>query len=194
MNFHTSSTEITVRILVCRFEHEVLALNESCSRCTSSCVGIIWSSGQRWLDLRRFTKKTLKEFGYAKPKEMNESLNDSANQLIEGIKTELFGSAENVLYVYDQKFSIHVLNIVWNLAGGYKFDANDESLQRNKECVNRADFVFGHSNLYNMFPFLKTWFPKKMKHKEHVAIHNEIHDFTKVINSFHFNMLKCIFV
>lgn len=112
---------------------------------------------------------------------MDVSLNDSANQLVDYIKTELLDSPDNSFFVVAKKFSVHVLNIVWNLAGGYKFDPNDKDLLRNMECVEKVDRVFGHSNLYNMFPFLKTWFPKQVNYAEHLKIHNEIHEFTEVI-------------
>lgn len=112
---------------------------------------------------------------------MDESLNDSANQLVDSIKTELLDSSDGFFSVYHQKFSIHVLNIVWNMMGGYKFDPNDKDLKRNMECVDKVDQVFGHSNLNSMFPFLKTWCPKLSHHKEHLKIHEEIHEFTEVM-------------
>lgn len=146
-----------------------------CSR-----IGIIWGHGQNWIDVRRFTKKILKEFGYGKIKIMDQSLNDSANQLVESIKIDLLDSSDGTFFVDAKKFSVHVLNVVWNLAGGYKFNPNDENLKRNMECVDKVDRVFGYSNPYNMFPFLKTWFPKQMQHAEHIKIHNEIHEFTEV--------------
>lgn len=143
-------------------------------------IGIIWGYDQKWMDVKRFTKKVLKEFGYGKAKVMDESLNDSANQLVDYIKTEILDSPDNIFRVDAKKFSVHVLNIVWNLVGGYKFDPNDKDLLRNMECVDKADQVFGHSNLYTVFPFLKTWFPKQVGYEEHLKIHNEIHDFTDV--------------
>ncbi len=111
---------------------------------------------------------------------MDKSLNDSANQLVDYIKTELLDSPENIFFVDAKKFSVHVLNIVWNLAGGYKFDPNDKDLLKNMECVEKVDQVFGHSNLYTMFPFLKTWFPKQVEYEEHLKIHSDIHAFTEV--------------
>lgn len=112
---------------------------------------------------------------------MDQSLNDSANQLVDGIKTELLDSSDGLFYVDSKKFAVHVLNVVWSLAGGYKFDPNDKNLKRNMECVDKVDQIFGHSNPYNMFPFLKTWFPKQMGLAEHLKIHKEIHEFTDVI-------------
>lgn len=132
------------------------------------------------MDVRRFTKKILKEFGYSKSTTMDESLNDSANQLVDYIKTEISHSSDNVFHVNPKKFSVHVLNIVWNLAGGYKFDVNDAELVKNMECVEKVDRVFGHSNLYTVFPFLKNWFPKQVNYDEHLQIHNDIHEFTDV--------------
>lgn len=139
-------------------------------------LGIIWGSGQKWVDVRRYTKKILNEFGYSKVKIMDESLNDSANQLVDCIKTELLDSSDNTVFIDHHMFSVHVLNIIWNLAGGYKFNPNDPDLLRNMECVDKFSSVLGHKNPYNLFPFLKTWLPS---YAEHLKIHNEIHEFTE---------------
>lgn len=130
--------------------------------------------------MRRYTKKIFKEFGYAKSQPMDLSLNDSANQLVDCIKTDLLNSPGNRFFVSPKKFAVHVLNVVWNISGGYKFDPTDENLLRNMECVDKVDHIFGHSNIHNMLPFLKTWFPKQMHYAEDLKIHNEIHEFTEV--------------
>lgn len=82
------------------------------------------------MDVRRYTKKILNEFGYSKVKIMDESLNDSANQLVDCIKTELLDSSDSTVSIDHHMFSVHVLNIIWNLAGGYKFNPNDPDLLR----------------------------------------------------------------
>lgn len=178
LNFHTYPIETTEKISV-RSPINFL-LDPAMSNRNFSQIGIIWCHGQNWIDVRRFTKKILKEFGYGKVKIMDRSLNDSANQLVGSIKIDLLDSSDGTFFVDAKKFSVHVLNVLWNLAGGYKFDPNDENLKQNMECVDKVDQIFGHSNPYNMFPFLKTWFPKRMRHAEHITIHNEIHEFTEV--------------
>jgi len=144
-------------------------------------LGIIWSNGQNWIDVRKFTKKILKEFGYGKVKIMDQSLADSANQLVDDIKTELLDSSDGTFAVDTKKFSIHVLNVVWNLVGSYKFETSDKLLKRNMKCVDKALEIYGNENLYNLFPFLRTWFPKQVRHAEHLKIHEEIHDFSKFL-------------
>lgn len=151
-----------------------------------SSIGILWSHGETWVSVRTFTKKILKEFGYGKLKIMDASLLDSANHLVDGIKTELLDSRDGILSIESQKFSIHVVNVLWNLLGGYKFDSNDELVKKNMECVNKVVGIIGHGNPYNLFPFLKVWFPKRVHYPEHLKIHSEIHEFTKVTK------LKCV--
>ncbi|KAJ6644313.1 Farnesoate epoxidase [Pseudolycoriella hygida] len=142
---------------------------------------IIWSHGKTWIDVRSYAKKILKEFGYGKVKIMGQSLLDSANQLVDGIKMELLDSTDGFFSVESHKFSIHVMNVLWSLVGGYKFDSNDILLKRNMECVDKAFDIIGHRNLYNMFPFLKNWFPKQVNYPQHLELHREIHDFTKIL-------------
>lgn len=133
------------------------------------------------MEVRKFTKKILKEFGYGKVKVMDQSLADSANKLVDDIKTELLDSTDATYAVENEKFSVHVLNIVWNLVGGYKFDSNDKLLKKNMKVVDKAVEVYGNTNIYNMFPFLRDWFPNQVRYPDHLKIHKEIHDFSKVI-------------
>ncbi|KAG4075367.1 hypothetical protein HA402_003158 [Bradysia odoriphaga] len=112
---------------------------------------------------------------------MDVSLVDSASQLIDGIKIELLDSIDGVFIVESHKFSIHVVNVLWNLIGGYKFNPNDELIKRNMECAHKIIDVLSHRNPYNVLPFLKSWFPNYVHHPEHLKLHKEIHDFTKVL-------------
>lgn len=152
-------------------------------------IGIIFAHGQEWVEIRAFTKKTLKEFGYGKIKLMDQSLAESAAQVIDGIKSELLDSIDETFTVEPGKFAVHVLNIIWNLVGGYKFDPNDKLLRRNMKCMDKIVNVMGNDNLYNVFPFLRTWFPNQVNHPEHLEIHAEIHEFSKVINGY---LVLCI--
>jgi len=112
---------------------------------------------------------------------MDQSLTDSANQLVDDIKTELLDSADGTFAMETDKFAVHVLNVLWYLVGGYKFDPNDKRLKRNMKCVDKALEIYGSENPYNLFPFLKTWFPSLVRYAEHLKIHNEIHGFTKFL-------------
>lgn len=112
---------------------------------------------------------------------MDQSLADSANQLVDCIKMELLDSVNGSYAVETKKFSFHILNIVWKMVGGYTFDPSDQLLLRNMKCVDKATEVYGNANPYNVFPFLKDWFPKQMHYTDHLKTHEEIHDFSKVI-------------
>lgn len=154
--------------------------NEIFTSIPTRLLGIIWGRGQKWMEVRTFTKKVLKEFGYGKVKVMDQSLADSAIQLVDDIKTELLDSSDGFFAVETQKFSLHVLNVVWNLVGNYKFDSNDQLLKTNMKCVNKATEIYGNDNPYNVFPFLKTWLPNQVRYPDHLKIHAEIHGFSKV--------------
>ncbi len=112
---------------------------------------------------------------------MDQSLIESGNQLVDTIKTDLLDSIDGTYTVRPKKFAVHVLNVVWNLVGGYKFDPYDKLLKKNMECVEKAVLIYGAENPYNMYPFLKDWFPSLVKYPEHLKIIEEIHDFSKVV-------------
>ncbi|XP_037042570.1 cytochrome P450 2J6-like [Bradysia coprophila] len=144
-------------------------------------LGIFFGVGRNWLDVRIFTKKIMRKFGYGNVKIMDQSLIDSANQLIDSIKTLLLDNNDGTFAVKTSIFSVHVLNVLWTTVGGYKFDPNDELLIRNMNCLDKAAHVYGNQNLYNVFPFLKSWFPSLVNYPEHLKIHEEIHGFTKFL-------------
>lgn len=122
----------------------------------------------------------MREFGYGKVKIMDKALIDGANQLIDSVKTMLLDTNDGILTVKTSIFSVHVLNVLWTTIGGYQFDPNDETFVRNMHCLDKAVQVYGNKNLYNVFPFLRKWFPKLVDYPEHLKIHEEIHGFTKV--------------
>ncbi|XP_037052143.1 farnesoate epoxidase-like [Bradysia coprophila] len=170
--------------------HEIFKLNETNhsrykmpfveDRNYGKNLGIIFGTGQSWTEMRQFTKKAMREYGYGKVKMMH-SLIESANELVDVIKTGLLDSNDSTLTVKTSTFSVHVLNIVWAMFGGYKFDPNDERLKRNMKCVDKAVQIYGNQNSYNAFPFMKTWFPKLVNYPEHLKIHEEIHGFSKFL-------------
>ncbi|KAJ6646619.1 Cytochrome P450 2J4 [Pseudolycoriella hygida] len=143
-------------------------------------LGIIFSHGQKWVEVRAFTKKTLKQFGFGKFK-MDQSFTNAANQLVDAIKSEMLDSHDRTFAVKNSKFAIHVLNVLWGIVGGYKFDLNDENLRRNMECVDEILKIIGNENPYTVFPFLKTWFPNQVNYPEHLKIHDEVHGFTEFL-------------
>lgn len=149
----------------------------------SLIAGIVFAYGQTWVDMRSYTKKLLREYGYGKVKIIEKSLNESANQLVNVIKSGLLDSTDGTLAVKTSTFSIHVLNIVWDMVGGYRFEPTYEPLTKAIKCLDRAVEVYGTGNIYNMLPFLRTWFPKLVNHPEHLKIHDEIHAFAKVESS-----------
>lgn len=143
-------------------------------------LGIVFSGEQNWVKIRQFTKKAMREYGYGKAK-MADSLIESADQLVDVLRTSLLDSIDGTLAIKTSTFAVHVLNIVWAMVGGYKFDPNDELLRRNMICVYKATEIYGNRNAYNVFPFLKTWFPKLVNYSEHLKIHEEIHGFSKFL-------------
>lgn len=157
----------------------IIVTTNLCDNYNKLFAGIVFSGEQNWVKIRQFTKKAMREYGYGKAK-MADSLIESADQLLDVLRTDLLDSTDGTLSIKTSTFAVHVLNIVWSMVGGYKFDPNDELMRRNMTCVYKATEIYGNSNVYNVFPFLKTWFPKLVNYTEHLKIHEEIHGFSKV--------------
>ncbi|CAG7836820.1 unnamed protein product [Allacma fusca] len=84
--------------------------------------GLLLSEGRPWQEQRRFTLKTLRDFGFGK-KSMEALIMEEVNELINGFKKEV-----GKPIVTQNRFNIAVLNGLWLLLTGNKFSHDDPRL------------------------------------------------------------------
>ena len=94
--------------------------------------GIIQTEGSHWSAQRRFSLKTLKDFGFGK-----QSLETTVNHEIDLI-TDTFLAHEDEDYLLSQDFSVPIINILWQLIAGYRFTKENDHGLRVVENVNEA--------------------------------------------------------
>ncbi|CAG00183.1 unnamed protein product [Tetraodon nigroviridis] len=119
--------------------------------------GILFTNGNQWREMRRFTLGTLKDFGMGK-RIMEEKIVEECQYLIEEFeqhKGEAFDGAQVISYAAS--------NIISTLMYGKRFDYKDPNLQA---MISRDQEIIYHTGspsiqMYNIFPwlgpFLKTW-------------------------------------
>ena len=92
--------------------------------------GIIFNSGSDWRELRRFTLRTLRDFGFGKKGsegivlEECVSMNEAIDKMI---------AASNGVIDVDKLFNKAAMNVVWNVTAAERFDYEDENM---KELYN----------------------------------------------------------
>ncbi|XP_050446362.1 methyl farnesoate epoxidase-like [Cataglyphis hispanica] len=120
--------------------------------------GIIFTDGDIWRDQKRFVLRTLKEFGFGKMAMEDIILNDavSLTNTIESLaKLGPIANLHNIT-------SIPILNTLWTLVAGSRFDLDKEN-PKLREIISVVNDLFRNTNvtggILNHLPFLRHIMP-----------------------------------
>jgi hypothetical protein len=127
-------------------------------------VGVVFTDGEFWREQRRFTMRQLREMGFGKTS-VEYQMTDEIRDLIDEIKKQ---GRSNDDFIVDFKgiFVVSVVNILWAIVGGERFQRDDARFKRLLEDIDlffrvgnpvRANFpvpVF----LLRLFPGLRSYF------------------------------------
>ncbi|XP_053314610.1 cytochrome P450 2C14-like [Spea bombifrons] len=122
---------------------------------TSKGYGLIFSHGENWKVMRRFTLSTLRDFGMGK-KLLEGKINDESNSLVEVFRSYKGKPFENTMII-----NAAVANIIVSILLGHRFDYKDPTFLRLMGLINEnvrfiaSPFVL----LFNAFPSLMRWLP-----------------------------------
>lgn len=167
----------------CIFSFDILTL------LNATAIGIIFSSGRVWKDLRRFTIRNLRDFGFGKTNSMEIVQQEELNEFIKYLKTKI-GPSGSEIFPVKGLFNLPVLNIVWNLIMSERFSYDDPKLnhyvQLNEEFFMSQNFV---SSWSLFFPFLRDWFPERSGRNAVLRSVDGLQDFLKV----NFNHIYIVF-
>ncbi|EFX83962.1 hypothetical protein DAPPUDRAFT_47355 [Daphnia pulex] len=127
-------------------------------------LGVVFTDGEFWREQRRFTMRQLREMGFGKTS-VEYQMTDEIRDLIDEIKKQ---GRSNDDFIVDFKgiFVVSVVNILWAIVGGERFQRDDARFKRLLEDIDlffrvgnpvRANFpvpVF----LLRLFPGLRSYF------------------------------------
>ncbi|CAH1235119.1 unnamed protein product [Diabrotica balteata] len=113
-------------------------------------LGIVFSDGQFWQNQRKFSIQHLRNFGFGR-REMEEKIHEETRALIEHFKKN---DAEPVFM--HNAFDISVLNALWAMMAGQRFETDDERLRKLLQIIHDAFRLVDISGgLLNQMPFLR---------------------------------------
>ena len=133
--------------------------------------GIATSSGDNWKEQRRFTLKHLKDFGLGK-KSMEILIMDEVKELSETWKSELRSSYDDELPINWATFNMSILNALWGIVSGKRFNLNNENEIEMFRIMNELVAIIGAISINTIlcfvlpFPF-RTWVGNYRKMKNH---------------------------
>ena len=113
--------------------------------------GIVFTEGGGWTKQRRFGLKTLKDLGFGR-RSIEEIVDREIDEII-----DKFCSYNGQDFLLGSDFSIPVINVLWQLVAGHRFDEN-HSQDRN--------IIKGIDMLFETFIFLTTtplWITKILR-------------------------------
>jgi methyl farnesoate epoxidase/farnesoate epoxidase len=121
-------------------------------------LGVLMISGDVWKEMRRFSIRTLRDFGFGKQKSMESSIQEELGVLTECLLQEM--AAGDGIVKMKQFFTVFVLNNLWSMITGVRFSHEDAKLRDllvliDKEIKSNAiGSVGGPMYLYSAFPIL----------------------------------------
>ncbi|XP_069775653.1 cytochrome P450 2K1-like isoform X2 [Narcine bancroftii] len=113
--------------------------------------GVVWSNGEAWKQMRRFTLTTLREFGMGK-KSIEEKIIKEAGFLVEKIK-----SYKGQPFDTDIITNFATANIICSIVFGDRFDYEDKTFLNIGHLVHESFRLLGSPmvQVYNAYPWLR---------------------------------------
>ncbi|CAL8148197.1 unnamed protein product [Orchesella dallaii] len=145
-------------------------------------LGLIFASRKElWVEMRRFTERTLRHFGFGKSNTMQSVIEAETTDLVKEFN-ETIKNHGGIMKIRT-KFVLSLLNTLWCMVAGQRYPHDDPTLiklmDRNFEMTKSRSFI-------DPFHFLlpkriKDMFPSISKEDVRLRVYKECHDFTKIL-------------
>ena len=130
--------------------------------------GIIFTENKKWSVQRRFSLKTLKDFGFGK-----QSLEEAMNLEIECLIEQLKQHEED--YQMTTDFNIPIINILWQLAASTRFTEED---YEGIELVEKVNYLFSKGLRNAVLPmWVNKMFPNITGYRERINVFDAQKDY-----------------
>nr|QYV43140.1 methyl farnesoate epoxidase / farnesoate epoxidase [Colaphellus bowringi] len=143
-------------------------------------LGIVFSDGPLWKNQRKFSLQHFRNFGFGR-KEMEEKIHEETKTLI-----EIFEETASEPILMHKAFDISVLNALWAMMAGERFEINDERLKKLLEIIHDAFRIVDISGgVLNQMPFLRHIAPNASGYNQIKNILERMWDFLEETISEH---------
>lgn len=119
---------------------------------------MLWSNGDTWKELRRFTLRTLRDFGFGKQKGQEVVMEEEFEELMTRLNSRIREEGNTI--PMSQFFTVSVLNILWSMVAGSRFSHDDHRLQSFVETMGPVmRLISTGGNIFMAYPFLRHILP-----------------------------------
>ena len=112
--------------------------------------GVVFSSGKTWDEQRKFVLKKLSEFGVGKSR-LEGTITEQVELLIKVLRKD---SSKGAVHL-GQRFSVSIINSIWNIVTGSQFDLDDPLVHSIYQGIDK--FIDSHRliGVFMVFPWLR---------------------------------------
>ncbi|XP_026731057.1 farnesoate epoxidase-like [Trichoplusia ni] len=136
--------------------------------------GIVFNDGASWTNTRRVVLKYLKHFGY-NTRLMESYISEECRALV---KLRLTDAGKPILV--NSMFHITIVNILWRLVAGKRYDLEDEKLTTLCNLIMRLFKASDMSGgILNFMPLIRYVAPNLSGYNEIHSMHKAIYDFLR---------------
>ncbi|XP_011146847.1 methyl farnesoate epoxidase [Harpegnathos saltator] len=135
--------------------------------------GVVFTDGETWSQSRRFTMRHLRAFGMGQSI-MKQQLTVEAENLVNYLQEMSQRGAVKM----DRVFDLAVLNSLWSIFAGHRFEYSDEKLRKVFTSVHEAFRLFNITGgLISQMPFLRFVMPELSGYNDLMRIIRELWSF-----------------
>jgi len=144
-------------------------------------IGIIFNNGKPYREIKHFTVKNLKDFGFGKKQNMETAVQDELTDFLHYFQHTTLKEGPLTIKM-EHMFTLPVLNILWIMVAGLRFSYDDEklhSLIKIVEEISKTHDIGG--NILMAFPCLRFLFPELTGHAHQLRLYGKLHQFFRDI-------------
>uniref|UniRef100_A0A8C2ZHQ0 Cytochrome P450 n=1 Tax=Cyclopterus lumpus TaxID=8103 RepID=A0A8C2ZHQ0_CYCLU len=122
-------------------------------------LGVLWSNGDSWKEMRRFALTNLRDFGMGK-RASEDKIIEECEHLI-----EVFKKYKGKSFDFTKPMNCAVSNIICSIIYGSRFEYDDPEFTSLVARTNKNIQLVGSPSIqwYNLFPWLGKWIPNKQE-------------------------------
>jgi len=123
-------------------------------------TGIFFGNGESWKEIRRFSLRTLRDFGFGKQNSQETFIEEELSHLMERLDEQRAHNGDNIVCM-KKFFSVSALNIIWSLIAGVRFSHDDKQLQKLVHLMsNIVQLLAVGSDIMAAYTFLRHIVPR----------------------------------
>ncbi|XP_018325402.1 probable cytochrome P450 303a1 [Agrilus planipennis] len=139
--------------------------------------GLLLTDREFWHEQRKFVLRHLKEFGFGQ-RNMSALIEEEVLTIVDTLEKKIKSQKSGAIVRMDDFFGIHVINTLWTMMAGTRYNPNDVKLKSLQKLLTilftKIDII---GAMFSHFPFLRFVAPEYSGYNIYMDTHRRIWDF-----------------